>query len=173
MRGFKTHGGAFPSFPPCWCWRGSLIRRRYRGRTAPFTSVERSRTPSSRHGGKTAATSGTDRMGEYRERDRGDCPLGLPGGDVDRFGSRLRAARPHRRRHRCLPRPQRVTAQRTGCGATQRRFSTLLRRHSVGREVVQHRLRLRRLRRQMREHPAPVLDCDLQLVALRETLFSS
>jgi hypothetical protein len=25
------------------CWRGSLIRRRYRGRTAPFTSVERFR----------------------------------------------------------------------------------------------------------------------------------
>jgi hypothetical protein len=34
--------------PFCACWRGSLIRRRCRGRTAPLTSVERFRGPSSR-----------------------------------------------------------------------------------------------------------------------------
>jgi hypothetical protein len=66
----------------------------------------------------------------------------------------------------------------TGDSATQRRFRRLLRCHSgvsarccgvTGvREVVQHRLRLRRLRPQMREHPAPVLDLDLQLVAFEE-----
>ena len=39
-----------------------------------FTSVERFRAPSSRHRGKTAATTGTERMREHRERDRGDCP---------------------------------------------------------------------------------------------------
>ena len=40
------------------------------------------------------------------------CSLGLPGGDVDQFGSRLRGARSFNQRHRCLPRQQRVTASR-------------------------------------------------------------
>ena len=57
-----------------------------------FTSVERFRATIFAPRRKTAA-SGTDGVREHRERDHGDCPLGLPGDDVDRFGLRLRGAR--------------------------------------------------------------------------------
>jgi hypothetical protein len=34
---------------------------------------------------------GTERVREHRDRDRRGCPLGQPGGDVERFGPRLEA----------------------------------------------------------------------------------
>ena len=82
---------------------------------------------------------------EHRERDRGDCPLGLPGGDVDRLGLRLRGARLFRRRHR-LPfhrckgvtpfhlrgsqRQLKEVRSRTGCGLS-RTYLKIVERRSL------------------------------------------
>jgi hypothetical protein len=55
---------------------------------------------------------GTERMREHRERDRGDCLLGQPGGDVERFVWRLRGARPLHQQRRRLSGRQRVTSSR-------------------------------------------------------------
>jgi hypothetical protein len=84
-------------------------------------------------------------------------------GDDERAAAEAPA--PLHQRHRCLPRPQRVTAQRIWL---RRNATPLPAPVAVSLEVMAHRLGRPRLRRRVGEHPAPVLDRGLQQVPFEE-----